>query len=208
MVWYVIMAIDFTDILITVADLRERIGGPSNNPNSESYVTNDQIQDIIDLKREEAEEIVERRMETLSNDELLAMDSVFSAVNVSVTTGAVVTIGSIPDDNLPVVMKAHLSDGSPLTLDTDIHGTGVIYTADCGIVKKRYSITGNVVHTLPNTTATVVMYLPAKDEVRQILIADIISQVNMEIVKEASSMIRSRIGLVQGFKVEAQTEAP
>ena len=33
------MAIDFTDILITATELRQRIGGPGTNVNSQSYVS-------------------------------------------------------------------------------------------------------------------------------------------------------------------------
>ena len=202
------MAINFTDILITLADLRQRVGGPSANPNSASYVSDTHLQNIIDLSREEAEEIVERRMESLSNDQLLAMDSVFDPVNVSMTAGNVVATGNIPEDNLPVVKKAYLNDGTHLEFDDDIHGTGGIYTSDCGITKYRYNVQGDTAYTLPNNSGTVVMLLPTKDEVRQILVADIISQVNAEIVNNARVMIQDRINTVQGFKIEAQTEAP
>lgn len=202
------MPINFTDILITVSDLRQRIGGPSNNPNSESYVTDAQLQNIIDLGREEAEELVERKMEALSNEEILSMDSVFSPVNVSVTAGQVTAIGNIPTDNLPVVAKATSNTGVHLEYDNDIHSTGGIYTADCGIVKYRYNIVGNTVYTLPNNSGTVVLHLPTRDEVRQILVADLMPTVNDGIVRKATEMLGMRVKVVQGFKIESQTEAP
>lgn len=202
------MPIDFTDILIDVTDLRQRVGGPSANPSSDSYVSDTHLQNVIDLVRDEGEEIVERKMETLSNEQILAMDSVFSEVSITVTAGSVVATGDIPADNLPVVMKAYINDGTHLENDNDIHTTGNIYTIDCGIIKYRYDIIGDKVLVLPNNTGTVIMHLPTKDEVRQILVADIISQMNNEIVDKARQMIRDRVATAQGFTSEAQTEAP
>lgn len=201
------MAINFTDILITLTDLRDRIGAPSNNPNSQTYITDASLTTLITLKQKVVEEIVERRMESLSNDEIRAMDVTFDPVNITMTQGTKVASGDIPADNLPVIERIHLNDGTHLEIDLDIHDTANIWEGT-GIVKYRFNVTGRKLLAIPNNAGTVVAYLPTLDEVRQILVADIIDQANVEIVNEAKAMLLERVKVSQGFKIEAQTEAP
>lgn len=201
------MAINYTNILITASDLRNRIGGPTANPNSTSYVTDAMLQEIIDLKSNVVSEIVERRMETLTDEQINAMDVKFDQVSVSITAGNTVAKGTIPSNNLPVIRKAFLQDGAHLDFDNDIHGTGSIYSGT-GVTKKRYMIVGSDILVLPNTSGTVVVFVPERDEIRQILVGDIIDQANKEIVQEARQMIRDRVAVTTGFKQEAINEAP
>jgi hypothetical protein len=201
------MAIDFTNILITVSDLRDRIGGPTTNPNSATYVTDAMLTEVIELKRDVAEEIVERQMERLSDEDILQMDVKFDAVTIAVSSGSNVASGTIPTANLPVIFKAHLSDGTQLDFDDDIHATANIY-AGTDTTRKRYFIAGDDLLVLPNNGDNVVVYVPTKDEVRQILVSSIIDQVNSEVVEQARQMLRDRVAVTQGFREEAKTEAP
>lgn len=199
------MPIDYTDILITVSDLRERIGGPSNNPNSESYVTDAMLTSIIDHKREIASEIVERKMESLTNDQIKGMDITFDIVDIAVVASDFVAQGVIPDDNLPVEFRVIDSSGNHYEYDIDIYGTANI-NAGTGFTKRRYDFLGNDLRIIPNTNQNMKMWLPTKDEIRQILVVDVIEQVNNDIINEARKMIRDRVAVAQGFKVEAQNE--
>lgn len=201
------MALDFTGLIITVSDLRERIGGPTTNPNSASYVTDAMLQNIIDRKREAVEEIVERKMEALSEEEILTMDVKFDPVDVSVTAGGYVATGNIPSDNLPVPYQVFVSGtGRHLDFDPDIKATADIYNGV--LTKYRFRIMGSRLEVLPNTSETIKVLLPTKDEVRHILLAPLIDAMNQEIVVEGRQMIRDRVGVSTGFKAEAVNEGP
>jgi len=201
------MAIDFTNILITLADLRQRIGGPGTNVNSASYVSDTHLQNIIDLKKAVAEEIVERRMEMLTDEQIAEMDLKYDPIPIAVTAGTLLASSFTPDANLPVHFKAIAANGRPLTPDPDIYSTASNY-AGSGFTKYRYFIVGNDLRVLPNTSQTITIWLPALDAVRQILVADIIDQINLEIVQEARQMLQDRVNVASGFKIEAQNEGP
>ncbi len=148
------MAVDWTDIIITNSQLRQRIGGASANPNSESYISDAQLTDLITLKQKIAEEIVERKMESLSDEQITAMDLKFDQVSISVTAGQIVATGSISDTYLPVAFKTFIGiNGTHLEFDGDIHATGKIYNGV--LTKNRYFISGSDLLVLPNTSGTI-----------------------------------------------------
>jgi len=201
------MALDFTGILITLDDVKARSGSPSTSPNSQFNVPDQLFQNIIDLKQAVVTEMVERKMESLSNEQILNMDLKFDKVSVSTVGGNYVAVGTIDTEYLPCLYRCVNSTGIHLNVDDDIDGTGFLNTGT-GVEKYRYFVDGDDLKVLPNTTSTITIHLPTKDEVRQVLLSEMIDSVNTEIVRESRQMVRERVGVTSGFKNEAINEGP
>lgn len=185
-------------VIIGVDQLREEIGGITDDQRFAEYVTDAMLQDIIDRHTAYFDQ---RAEEALFSGQILPDSLIHLAepIQIDMTPGDPVSKGDFPSVNGDAYVRwsfgAFDDQGDVLNYDADI-----LETAENNpFAARRYRIIGSHVECLPNTAESMELYLALRSSVRDSLLGGAHAglgkdghDLNREIINEALRMVEER----------------
>jgi hypothetical protein len=206
------MAVDFTGLIITAAELRKEIGDPSLNPSSETYVTDATLTDLIDRYEQIAQNLVDQQIANLTIDKMIELGLQVQSELVEFTPATNVDypnmyVIAITSTYIPIPIRVvDQTSGNELSRDDDLvnsrRAANGIFTI------RRYVMDGDVLVKFPANADVLSIQLVTKLKAENLLKGPIATQVNAEIVAAARITLRDRMQQAGSFRNENKVEGP
>lgn len=172
---------------ITVSELRQRIGGVSDDKTSHG-LTDSELQDIIDQEEEALINAYESKKSASDFDVIPSF--LVEAVDVSVDTTSpdtpLLADGDITGDYESIPKTAIDADtGKELSFDPQIHSTARRSNL---FTRYRYFVDEATVYVTPSTITDVTLWLPPSQTLFDTLMAAEVANFNQRVVEKAAQM--------------------
>jgi hypothetical protein len=209
------MAVSFTDLIITSAELRQEIGDPSLNPSAENYMPDALLTSLIDRYETIGAQEIDEQVANLTIEDLVKMNlhrqaqlvEITPATNADYPNMYVSDLGTDASTSIPVPVRVHdQTSGNELFKDDDIFNT---YRAANGLfTARRYAMDGDVLIKLPANANVLSVALVLKADAEDLLAPAVATRMNDEIVKAARRALADRSKVAASFRIENKIEGP
>lgn len=188
--------------LITVEELREEIGAPTRDSAEAGYVADKHLGPIIERAEEAIDDMVAQRLAQYAAESRQPIDdSKFETVQVNLDRVRGMAEGEIPETYYPFTFHPATSEqGRVFEYDRNAESINQSTLFE----KRRFRIKGDKVRATPETTSVLYLTVAPKDVLRAAVAADIIPDLNQQIIQQARQMLQARIE--EGIRQETDNE--